>query len=479
VTASFYFITYVLASNAVLLSVFLGIISISLDTTIGHQQYTHYQHQILHFYFKLFPGNRAKIRAIFDSFEALDVDADGHVTASELSFAYSVVTGHKLDNIAMSKVMHWMHEIGSGGDINDGNIGLSEFMQFMILNHIQHGNFYVRRIAPPANGGLKREGTLRNIFKRRSSSRRTTRDDGAELDELDEEDEGNAEQCIDTLPERVSVDEPLGTPLADNSAPLADKSTRTFSSDIGLADKSPLGLSAIENAMEFIPKATIKGVVTYFDSADDTVDISFRLHDRVKITKPGTYCGRCAKVRDLEWSPGRVTVDLDGATKSYLPSEIVLVERNVAPLNSPLGSPLNSPLDSPLNSLLPSARAEPVATTPSTVDPLNSTSRHMAAQGSSWSKPSRPVAGRIFSSDIGFVDDMSWQTTAQRVSSRPPLPTTTPATSAGRTFSSDIGLVDQPWTSEAGASFEGYRRNPLDVSVVRITPDRKHHVTSF
>ena len=93
VASCVFFITYVLITNAVLLSVFLGIISISLETTIRQQQANDADQRVVRYFKKLFPGNAAKIKAIYRSFVALDIDSDGSISASELAYAYSVVMG--------------------------------------------------------------------------------------------------------------------------------------------------------------------------------------------------------------------------------------------------------------------------------------------------------------------------------------------------------------------------------------------------
>jgi voltage-gated sodium channel len=197
--ACVFFVSYILVSNAVLLSVFLGIISISLEGTIRRQQFDERQHQVVRFFRKLFPGNRHKIKAMYKSFCALDVDADGYVTSSELSFAFSVVTGHVLDDGAADKIAHWMQEIGTG-EMGDGNIGLTEFMQFMILKHITVDNFTVRRVMPPADkehgvgGGrsrrlhgikgyaIERGNTLRNMFSSSSERSSSEKHDGSKFE---------------------------------------------------------------------------------------------------------------------------------------------------------------------------------------------------------------------------------------------------------------------------------------------------------
>jgi hypothetical protein len=147
--------SYVLISNAVLLSVFLGIISISLEMTVNRQSFVDSQESVVLYFRRLFPGNKKKIKQFFNSFLALDIGCDGVVSSSELAFAYSIVTGIEIGPRVTVMITRWMKEIDQD-EMGDGQISLHEYMQFMVLKHIEKGRFKVRKTMTARDGNMRK-----------------------------------------------------------------------------------------------------------------------------------------------------------------------------------------------------------------------------------------------------------------------------------------------------------------------------------
>jgi hypothetical protein len=69
VTATLYFVSFAILSNAVLLSVFLGIITIRLEKTIVQTKFKTGQAKTIRYFKRLFPGNNFKLDQLFLSFQ--------------------------------------------------------------------------------------------------------------------------------------------------------------------------------------------------------------------------------------------------------------------------------------------------------------------------------------------------------------------------------------------------------------------------
>ena len=78
-------------SHAVLLSVFLGVITISLTKTIQKSKKIDEQRKTIAYFNSLFPGNKITLMRLFRCFKDLDVDGDGSITPSELCFRFNQV----------------------------------------------------------------------------------------------------------------------------------------------------------------------------------------------------------------------------------------------------------------------------------------------------------------------------------------------------------------------------------------------------
>jgi hypothetical protein len=61
------------SSSAVLLSVFLGVITISLTKTIDKSKFKDEQRNTIRYFKRLFPGNKATVEKLFATFQDLDM----------------------------------------------------------------------------------------------------------------------------------------------------------------------------------------------------------------------------------------------------------------------------------------------------------------------------------------------------------------------------------------------------------------------
>jgi hypothetical protein len=76
---SLYFVSFAVFGNAVLLSVFLGIITISLTKTIDKSKEKDEQRATIKYFKRLFPGNRATIDKLFRTYKDLDMVSGAYV----------------------------------------------------------------------------------------------------------------------------------------------------------------------------------------------------------------------------------------------------------------------------------------------------------------------------------------------------------------------------------------------------------------
>jgi hypothetical protein len=283
VLGSTYFISYVLISNAVLLSVFLGIISISLEVTVGKQKFHDAQVKEVHYFRKLFPGNLAKINAFYHSFLALDVGNDGFVSSFELAMAYSIVTGIDVGELegsanfqkwsrqvgpaVTSMITRWVREIDKD-DAGDKKISLKEYMQFMTLKHIERdGEDFVikgrgcaasRRVSQEAHRSPSPQcSNIPAQQEKEATEAMEATEASSSQDQPDvkmiEWDEGRTQPPPPTYPRPG----PAAVTRADaNGGDGGDGDTGGFNAQVVMDSSSPLRMGNIEDAIETMERAT-------------------------------------------------------------------------------------------------------------------------------------------------------------------------------------------------------------------------------
>jgi hypothetical protein len=171
---AFYFATFAIFSHAVLLSVFLGVITISLTKTIDKSKEKDEQRATIKYFKRLFPGNKATIDKLFATFKDLDMvsgalvrtlllatyhllplqDGDGSITPSELCFRFNQVTGAELGETTITRINEWVEQLESAAQA-DGEISLPEFLEYMIYILIDHDEFNVRVNVQETNDAIQ------------------------------------------------------------------------------------------------------------------------------------------------------------------------------------------------------------------------------------------------------------------------------------------------------------------------------------
>eukprot|EP00935_MAST-01C_sp_MAST-1C-sp1_P000779 g779.t1 len=147
--AAVYFGTFAVFSQAVLLSVFLGVITISLTKTIKTSNDRDKERATIRYFERLFPGNRATLHKLFRAFKDLDMDRDGAITPSEICFRFnqintcSHIRSEPNHQRTVDHINEWVENLESANEA-DGEISLPEFLEFMIYSLIEHDEFNVR-----------------------------------------------------------------------------------------------------------------------------------------------------------------------------------------------------------------------------------------------------------------------------------------------------------------------------------------------
>jgi hypothetical protein len=161
--SSFFFISFGLFSNAVLLSVFLGVVTIQLEKSLGVEKTKNEVLKVVRYFKRLFPGNRERINLLALAFHDLDIDGNDLITPSELCFRYNQVMGTGLGAETILIINNWVEKLESGCEV-DGQITLRDFMEFMISLAIEHGDFHVRKVKAQHHHGFHIMSSLHNTI---------------------------------------------------------------------------------------------------------------------------------------------------------------------------------------------------------------------------------------------------------------------------------------------------------------------------